>query len=91
MSNDSRPKVKMFIRYTLTDGSSKNATVLSQQPKRNSKWSNWLNVSVEGSSKASSLNWDDVETWEILSEPEVAGFLTEIEEKLQDVIDAKEK
>ena len=81
----------MFIRYTLTDGSSKNATVLSQQPKRNSKWSNWLNVSVEGSSKASSLNWDDVETWEILSEPEVAVFLTEIEEKSQDVIDAKEK
>ena len=91
MLNQTRPKPKMFIEFYMNDGTSDRTTVLSQQPKRNSKWKDWLNVHIEGSSQSSSLNWDYVVTWKCLPEPEVAVFLTEIEEMSQEVIDAKER
>ena len=64
-----RPIPKMHIEYLCKDGSAGKATVLSRQPKKQSKWNNWLNVQPEGLRGPIGINWNDVVYWKELPQP----------------------
>ena len=54
-SKDVKPTAKMYVEYKLNDGTEATAIVLSRQPKRGSKYNNWLNVLIDGDSEPSSV------------------------------------
>ena len=91
MSSNVRPKAKMYVKYTLENGIAAAAMVLSQQPKRGSRYEQWINVQVDGENGPSSVNWNDVESWRQIPEQEHAVFLTATEEMNQEVVDAKDR
>ena len=86
-----RPMVNKLISYQFQDGEVFKATVLSRQPKKNSKFSNWLNVLREGENKPVSINMDDVVQWQEILFAEHTIFFSEAEEMKQEVVDAKQK
>ena len=65
--------------------------VLSKQPKRTGKNKDWVNVLVDGSDEPSSVNWQDVTSWDKVDEPEHVVLLSLADERRQHVIDAKER
>ena len=75
----------------MRDGTKGKAFVLSKQPKRGGKNSDWLNVHVDGMEKPSSLNWKHVAEWKMLPAPEKVVLLSASEELSQEVLDAKAK
>lgn len=90
-TNKVRPKRNSFIKYRLKDSDVwNNAKILSSQPKKSGKYKNYLNVHVSGNSDPICVNWDVVDQWKILPDPESVVLLTKIEEMSQEVIDAKE-
>ena len=89
--NSTRPASNQHIQFTLKDGATGKATVLSKQPKRIGKWGDWLNVQLDGNSEPSSINWKNVTDWKQLPAPEKVVLLSSVEKMSQGVIDAKFK
>ena len=89
-SNSIRPKRNTRVEYEV-NGRQVHAKVLSQQPKRNGKNGNWLNVHVDGDDDPSSVNWDDVSEWKEVEAEEEFALLTSAEQLSQEVVDAKER
>jgi hypothetical protein len=86
-----KPKPKTYIEYSLDDGRSVKATVLSKQPKRKGQHGNWVNIHVDGDDDPSSVNWDDVSNWKELKPSDQLVLLSSDDEMSQQVIDAKER
>ena len=88
---EKRPAANMNVTYQLKDGTQYSARVLSKQPKRSGKNGNWINVQVDGNEKPSSVNWDEVSSWETTEDKEKVVLLAAEEEMAQEVVDAKER
>ena len=89
-TNAEFPMNKSSIQF-LEDDVWKEATVLSQQPKRSGKYKEWLNVHVKGENKARSIAWREVVAWKKMPNIENVLILSDDEEFDQSVIDAKAK
>ena len=77
-SNNIRPKRNTRVEYEV-NGRQVHAKVLSQQPKRNGKNGNWLNVHIDGDDDPSSVNWDDISEWKEIDAEEEIALLTSAE------------
>ena len=91
MSCDVKPKAKMYVEYMLGNGKTSKAKVLSQQPKKGSRYGHWVNVHVDEETVPSCVNWKDVTEWRQIKEYEHSIFLTATEQMDQEVVDAKEQ
>ena len=85
-----RPKRNTVVKYKLQNDGWKLAKVLSHQPKQTGQYKNWFNIQ-EDDDVQSCVNWDHVELWKEVEGTESAVFLTGIQHKSQEVVDAKEK
>ena len=54
--SDTQPPVNTIVQYCLKDNSITKAKIMSTQPKRVSKFRNWVNVHIVGEEKPSSVN-----------------------------------
>ena len=73
------------------DGKWTRGKVLTQQPKNTSKYKHWINIHLEGSSSACSVNWINVDEWRIDKEPERVILFANLQESDQIVIEAKNR
>ena len=86
-----KPKLNSYVMLKLKDGQSLNAKILSKQPKKSSKYGNWMNILPDGTEIPSSVNWDEIKEWKQLPDQEKVVLLTATEEMSQEVIDAKDR
>jgi len=73
------------------DGKWARGKVLPCQPKPRSKFKDWVNIHLEGSETACSVNWMNVRDWRVDSEPERVILCADLKESDQIIIDAKNK
>ena len=84
------PKPNTTIQYTLRNGVTNKAHVLSIQRKLNDN-SNCVNVLIVGQDEPTSINWAQVSNWNELEATETILTLTTREEYKEEVMKAKER
>ena len=90
--NLSQPKANTCIKFKTTEGKQwRQAKILSRQPKRKGRNSDWVNVQIEGEHTPCSVNWKEVGEWQPIENTENMIFLSELDEMNQQTVDAKEK
>ena len=89
--SDEKPNIKSTVQYALKNGQITKSHVLSRQPKKNSKYKDWINVQIVGEEKSSSVNWNDVLWWREVENTEEVLVLSDIQESQQDIINAKDQ
>ena len=89
----SKPRPKTTVQYSLEDGTTAKAHVLSAQPKQTqkAKWKDWVNVQVVGQEEPIAVDWRKVIWWREVCNTEQVLTLTSIEECQSDIIEAKER
>ena len=91
-TNKERPKNNTLIQYSIDNRKIHKARVLSKQPKKVRKWNGWINVHVVGQKETSSVDWSRVQWWrQVEGETNQVLVLSSVDEKNQDVMNAKEK
>ena len=86
-----KPNIKSTIQYELTNGTITKSRVLSRQPKKGTKYENWINVQIIGKDDPSSVNCDDIVWWrEVENNTEEVLVLTAVQECEQKIVNAKQ-
>jgi transposase InsO family protein len=87
-----KPKRNTLVKFRLEESSTwKDAKILSIQPKQTGKYKDWINVHITGDPDPSCINWDLVDQWKTLPDPENPVLLTGDQALSQEVVDAKAK
>ena len=80
----------MMFEYKLENGQRGQATMLSKQVRKTSKYVNWINIRNAKDDKDSSVNWDNIEWWrQIETEAVLATVLVDYLEDDERIIKAK--
>ena len=88
--SDEKPNIKSTVQYDLRNWQITKSHVLSRQPKKDSKYKDWINVQIIGEEKPSSVNWNNVLWWREVENTEEVLVLSDIQECQQDIIKAKD-